>query len=128
MVKFRRALPEEWEQLPPPQAKKAQDEWDEVLNALEQGEIVELETANDKDLRGKRIGISRRARGRQFTVEYRTKDNLLYAKRGTAPVTMKAKTTPAAAAASGSGARRRGRPRKDATAAITGGIAATGEA
>lgn len=106
MVTFRRISPEEWSELPAPTTKKAPDKYDELLGAVEAGEMVELETEGEKDLRGKRIGIGRGAKGRGFKVEYRIQGNKLYVKRG-ADIDSKS-----SAAASATGGKRRGRPRK----------------
>ena len=91
----RRITAEEWEQFPARPAK-APDQWAPIMDAIEQGEVYALPYSDDKDLRGKRIGLGRRAAQRGFKLEIRSKDNTMAVRRSDTPHTPPAQSEPAA--------------------------------
>lgn len=69
-----------WEKLAP-LTTKAPDKYVAVLDALESGEILEIETKDAKEAKGVRIAIGRKASARGFKAEYRVEGNTLYVKK-----------------------------------------------
>lgn len=108
----RKITPEEWDQFPARPAR-APDHWAPIMEALEQGEMYALPYRDDKDLRGKRIGLGRRASQRGFKLEIRTKDRTMAVRRAAAPATPPAPVAPV------SGSSRRGRQRKESAAGVS---------
>lgn len=69
---------EEFEKLPPRQPqRRTSPEWDSVLDELMSGKPVRLRYADEKDLRGKRLSLGRRAAQRGITVEIRYGEGFL---------------------------------------------------
>ena len=96
---------EEWEQFPARPAK-APDQWAPIMDALERGEMYALPYSDDKDLRGKRIGLGRRAAQRGFKLEIRSRDNTMAVRRSTTPYTAPAQSEPATQPKRGRGSKR----------------------
>jgi hypothetical protein len=46
-------------------------EWEELLTALDQGKVVEIPYTDERDRRGKRLAVGRRAAGKGFRVAIR---------------------------------------------------------
>jgi hypothetical protein len=70
MLQYEYLSEDEWEQSAP--AKKAKPSpWDNLLAELEQGKILKLPIEDEKEKRGYRIGIARRARQHGYKVEFR---------------------------------------------------------
>lgn len=51
----------EWDAIVPPPAKTKESPWDEMIQALIDGSIVSLPIEDEKDVKGIRIGLARRA-------------------------------------------------------------------
>src|SRR5436305_14320813 len=87
---------QDWESFPGRQSgyQKGPNPWEEVLDALEQGQTVMIGFTDAKDLKGKRLAVGRRASIRGFKVETRFDvDRLAIRKRGdTAAGTMPSST------------------------------------
>ncbi len=66
---------------------KKEDKYVPILDALEAGEIIQIETSNDKEAKGYRISLGRKSRSRGFSTEYRTDGNTLYVKKSDALIT-----------------------------------------
>jgi hypothetical protein len=79
-----------WESLPPSTSTKKDDKYTPVLDALEAGEILEIPTSDNKELKGIRITLGRKAAMRGFKVESRNEGNLLYVRKSTEPLEPKA--------------------------------------
>src|SRR4051794_25606846 len=77
---------EDWNALPAKQTRKP-DDVDSMIDELERGRIVRLTAADEKDLRGKRLTIGRRATKRGFKVEIRTKDLTIAVRKKDEPAT-----------------------------------------
>ncbi len=71
MAEYKIIDEEGWNAIPPKLSRKP-DELDSVIDELEHGNIIRLTAADEKDLRGKRLTIGRRATKRGFKVEIRT--------------------------------------------------------
>lgn len=80
MLEWKKITKEEWEQFPT-KAPTAPDRWAPVLDVLESGEIVSLPYSDDKQLRGMRVALGRRAKQRGLTLEVRTHDSTLAARK-----------------------------------------------
>jgi hypothetical protein len=52
---------EEWERIAPPTPKQKKSEWDDAILAVIDGDIIAIPIAEDKDVKGARIGLARRA-------------------------------------------------------------------
>ncbi|HEY8476193.1 MAG TPA: hypothetical protein VIN09_04935 [Chloroflexota bacterium] len=80
---------EEWQAMPskPP---KPPDEWDHLLDELEAGRVIRLRVTDERDLRGKRLALGRRAARRGFRVELRYAGDILAARRSPEPYVPKA--------------------------------------
>jgi hypothetical protein len=71
-----------FDRLPPRTPQKAGDpEWEELVTALEAGDDVRLPYENEKEMRGLRLSVGRRAKRRGFRVELRYGDGFLIARR-----------------------------------------------
>jgi hypothetical protein len=68
-------------------AKPAQQpsEWEPVLDLLEQGKSVRIPFKEEKDRRGRRLALGRRAAGRGFKVEMRATETYMVARRSDQP-------------------------------------------
>ncbi len=97
MVDYREISPEDWQKL---QASTKRSPWDELLDAVSAGKIMQVDIADSKQQRGTRMTLSRRAKQRGITLEYRPTDTGLAVRQNT--------DTPA----SNSGQSKRGRKRK----------------
>jgi hypothetical protein len=73
-----------FEELPetkrPTQAGEA---WEPILHALADGHYVRIPVSNDRDRKGKRLTLARRARDRGFSVEMRYADDYIVARKDT---------------------------------------------
>jgi hypothetical protein len=52
---------EEWERIAPPAPKQKKSEWDDAILAVIDGDIIAIPIAEEKDVKGARIGLARRA-------------------------------------------------------------------
>ncbi len=66
-----------WEQLAPPSKPGKPSPWDSLLQQVEDGKIIRVSVETEKQKKGSRIGIARRARTRGFKVEFREDKNWL---------------------------------------------------
>lgn len=80
-IEFTTVSPEEWEEIPAPQPSKKKGQYEKLIEAVEQGSIVKLEVPEEKNLKGARITIARRARSLGFIAEFRNAGTTLYVKR-----------------------------------------------
>lgn len=80
-IQFKTVDTSKWEKLAPPKAEKPADKYTPVLDALESGEIIQIETKDDTEAKGIRISIGRKSRVRGFSVEYRIDGRTIYAKK-----------------------------------------------
>jgi hypothetical protein len=85
-IQFALVNEKEWDKLPIPQPKKPRDRYEEVLNILESGKIVQLQAETENDLKGMKIAIGRKSRARGFVAEFRNQGNMLYARRSDRPI------------------------------------------
>ncbi len=90
-IEFKTVSFDKWEQIPPPAPSKPKDRFEEVLLSVKDGNIVEIEVTEEKDLKGMRMGIARRARNLGFLVEFRNLGTALYIKRSEKPLEEKPK-------------------------------------
>jgi hypothetical protein len=74
----------DWDAVPAKQPKPP-SEWEPILDDLENGKIVRLPLIDERDRRGKRLALGRRAAGRGFKVEMRTTESHLLARRSDTP-------------------------------------------
>jgi hypothetical protein len=122
MLQYEYLSDDEWEQSAP--AKKAKPSpWDSLLTELEQGKILKLPLEDEKEKRGYRIGIARRARLHSYKVEFREVAGGLALKKGKTLVPKESarvskKPTPTKDTAPP--AKKRGRPRKVMSTATRG--------
>src|SRR2546423_11793892 len=99
-IEFKVADKTKWEQLQPPTPAKPKDKYAPILDALEAGEIIEIETSDNKEMKGYRITLGRKASSRGFKTEYKVEGNTLYARKSEEPITpTKPKKEKAAASA-----------------------------
>ncbi len=66
-IEFETVSLEEWEQIPPPAPPKPKDRFEQVLASIIEGNIAKIEVTEEKDLKGMRMGIARRARNLGFS-------------------------------------------------------------
>lgn len=85
-IEFNTVSPEEWDQIPAPTPPKAKDRFAPLIASVGAGEIVKLELKEEKDLKGTRIGLARKARNAGFLVEFRNLGNTLYVRRSEKPL------------------------------------------
>jgi hypothetical protein len=122
---FEEVDPSVFEQYP---AKKAPGQtdpaWDDLLTRLEQGKVVRLPYTDERQLRGLRLAVGRRAAGRGFKVETRHDHDSIVIRRRDAAIP----GTASASVAVG-GAAKRGRRRKhdEVPEAIQDGLSETME-
>lgn len=90
-IQFKTVDTTKWEKLSPPSPAKKEDKYTPVLDALEAGEILEIPTTDNKEAKGIRISIGRKASARGFKVEYRAEGNTLYVKKSQGTISPKAK-------------------------------------
>jgi hypothetical protein len=60
-VKWNTISGDEWEKIAPAPKKSKESPYDELLQSVIDGEIVALPIADEKDVKGVRIGVARRA-------------------------------------------------------------------
>lgn len=65
----------------PKPAPKNDPEWEEIITALESGQVVKIPYADEKELRGKRLSVGRRAIKRGFRVELRYGEGFIAARK-----------------------------------------------
>jgi hypothetical protein len=82
-IAFKKINQKDWEKYPEPQIVKPVNKWNEVLDVLQAGDIVEIPVANEK-LKGVRIGLARAAAAdnRRFKLEFRYTDGKLAVRKG----------------------------------------------
>jgi hypothetical protein len=68
MVDYREISPEDWQKL---ESSTKQSPWDEFLDAVSAGKIMQVDMDDPKKQRGTRMTLSRRAKQRGITLEYR---------------------------------------------------------
>lgn len=95
----------DWDSFPDPHVKPA-SQWEDVLAALQAGEIVQLHYTDKRDKLSKRISIARQAHARGFRTQMRYTDSTMAIRRLPMEDTSK---TPVATG----GGRSRGRGRKN---------------
>lgn len=76
-----------WEKLTPPAKTTKEDKYVKVLDALEAGEILEIPTSDNKEMKGLRITLGRKSSARGFKVEYRIEGDILYVKKSGEAIT-----------------------------------------
>ncbi len=84
-LEFKVVDKKKWEELPVPTSTKKDDKYAAIIDALEAGEILEIPTADIKQMKGIRITLGRKASSRGFKVEGRTEGNILYVKKSDEP-------------------------------------------
>ncbi len=70
----------EWDAIPAPRPKQKPSEYDDVVAAINEGEIIGIPVADEKEVRGKRIAIARRANsahGVRLRFKYDAANNIL---------------------------------------------------
>jgi len=97
MVDYREISPEDWHKL---ESSTKRSPWDELLDKVSAGKIMQVDIADSKKQRGTRMALSRRAKQRGFALEYRPTETGLAVRQNTD------------ASASTSGQGKRGRKRK----------------
>ncbi len=97
MADYREISPEDWQKL---ESSTKQSPWDELLDKVSAGKIMQVDIADSKQQRGTRMALSRRAKQRGITLEYRPTETGLAVRQNTD------------APASTSGQSKRGRKRK----------------
>ena len=122
MPRWERVDRSEFDRLPPRTQQKPPDpEWEDSLTELEAGNTVRFPYADEKEMRGLRLSIGRRANRRGFKVELRYGDGYLIAQRIEAASPAATDGTAAEAEVVGEGARpRRGRRRRGEEAELVG--------
>jgi hypothetical protein len=122
MLHYEYLSDDEWEQSAP--AKKAKPSpWESLLTELEQGKILKLPLEDEKEKRGYRIGIARRARLHGYKVEFREVAGGLALKKGKTLVpkeSARVSKEPTPAKDTAPPAKKRGRPRKAMSTATRG--------
>lgn len=115
MVEFEVTDIDYWEHLSPPQKPGKPSPWDHLLDQVGDGKIIRIPVEGEKQKKGSRIGIARRARSKGFKVEFREDENWLVIRKSEEPLerapskVQKASTLTTAAASTG---RKRGRKPK----------------
>ena len=66
----------DWNLFPDKNAK-APDDVDQMLDAIERGEIVQYQPKDEKDQAGKRMALGRRAKRRGLTLQIRYKEGVM---------------------------------------------------
>ena len=80
MAKYRTGTPDEWH--PPLRSSgRKPDELDEQMSVLEEGNLLIIEAEDEKELRGKRLALGRRAKARGFAVDQYTQGLTIYARK-----------------------------------------------
>ncbi len=85
-VEFETVTLVEWDKVPPPTPPKPKDKFEQVLSSVKEGNIAKVEAKEEKELKGMRIGIARKARNLGFLVEFRNSGNTPYVKRSETPL------------------------------------------
>jgi hypothetical protein len=121
---FEEVDPRVFEQYPAKKAPGQSDPaWDDLLTRLDQGKVVRLPYTDERQLRGLRLAVGRRAAGRGFKVETRHDGQSIVIRRRD-----QAAITGMPAASAGGGAKRgRSRKRDEAPEAIQEGLSETME-
>jgi hypothetical protein len=109
-IKHNKISQAEFAKFPVPTPKQTTSDWDPVLDELENGDVISIPVKDDKELRGFRIGMARRAASRQLKLEFRATATTLAVRKSDLPYVAKPKKE----AVDGL-PRRRGRPRKEET-------------
>jgi hypothetical protein len=122
---FEEVAPSVFEQYPAKKAPGQSDPaWDDLLTRLDQGKVVRLPYTDERQLRGLRLAVGRRAAGRGFKVETRHDDQSIVIRRRDQATS----ATPTSAASAGSGAKQGRRRKQDAVPeAIQDGLSETME-
>ena len=80
---------EEWENIPAPKPPKAKDRYEQLLASVGEGKIARVDVKEEKELKGTRIAIARKARNAGFIAEFKNLGNALYVKRSEKPLEKK---------------------------------------
>ncbi len=75
-MQWREVSAQEFEQIPGKAASQP-NRWDEVLDAIDQGKIIEIPATSENSIRGMRVGIGRRAKNRGIALEMRSNGEAL---------------------------------------------------
>jgi hypothetical protein len=71
--KFQRISDDEWDKIPTTKPKSKESPWDDAIHAIIDGGAIAIPFEDEKDLRGMRIGIARRASKRfEIKLDFRT--------------------------------------------------------
>ncbi|SRR5258707_7167064 len=76
---------------PAPTPKKTTSDWDPVLDELEHGDVISIPVKDDRELRGFRIGLARRAASRELKLEFRATTTALAVRKSEKPYVAKPK-------------------------------------
>src|SRR5258708_8267981 len=106
-IKHSKISQAEFAKFPVPTPKQTTSDWDPVLDEVENGDVISIPVKEDKELRGFRIGMARRAASRQLKLEFRATATNLAVRKSDQPYVAKPKKESADGQP-----RRRGRPRK----------------
>jgi hypothetical protein len=75
-VRFEEVDEATWNEAAPPKQGKVSP-WDGLVETLESGKPLRVPVSSEKELRGARIGIARRARSRGYSVTFRVSEGAL---------------------------------------------------
>ncbi len=104
MAKYRTATSDEWN--PPLRSSgRKRDELDEQMGVLEEGHVLIIEAEDEKELRGRRLALGRRAKALGIAIEQYTQGQTIYARK-------KEETPSPSPAVAAAPQRRRGRKRR----------------
>jgi len=82
MVDYREISPEDWQKL---EASVNRSPWDELLDKVSAGKIMQVDMDDPKKQRGTRMTLSRRAKQRGITLEYRPTETGLAVRQNDSP-------------------------------------------
>lgn len=81
-IKWETIPADQFDTLPNPKpTPKTDPEWEEIVTALESGQVVKIPYADEKELRGKRLSVGHRAIKRGFRVELRYGNGFIAARK-----------------------------------------------
>jgi hypothetical protein len=80
MVDYREISPEDWHKL---KSSTKRSPWDELLDEVSAGKIMQVDIADLKKQRGTRMALSRRAKQRGIALEYRPTETGLAVRQNT---------------------------------------------
>ncbi len=80
MAKYRTGTSDEWN--PPLRSSgRKRDELDEQMGVLEEGHVLIIEAEDEKELRGRRLALGRRAKALGIAIEQYTQGQTIYARK-----------------------------------------------